>query len=53
MPKYDKWLQDVIDAAEEVIKNLGDIDYNEAVYEEALCHELRIRSIPSEKGVSR
>jgi len=49
MAKYDKWLQDVVDAAEEVMKNLGDIDYNEVVYEEALCHELRIRSIPYER----
>jgi len=49
MAKYEKWLQDVVNAAEEVIKNLGDIDYNEAVYEESLCHELRIRSIPYER----
>jgi len=53
MPKYDKWLQDVVDAAEEAMKQLRDINYNEAVYEEVLCHELRICSIPSEKGVSR
>ena len=49
MPKYNKWLQDVIDAAEEVMKNLGDIVYKEAVYEEALCHELRIRGILYER----
>lgn len=49
MSKYDKWLQDVEAAAEEVMKNLGDIDYKEPVYEEALAHELRLRKIPYER----
>lgn len=49
MPKYEEWLQDVVDAAYEVLINLGNIDYDEAVYEEALCHELRIRGIPYER----
>ena len=49
MAKYDKWLQDVDDAAREVIGNLGDVKYDECVYEEALCHELRIRGIPYER----
>jgi GxxExxY protein len=49
MAKYDKWLQDVADAAEEVMKGLGKIEYKEAVYEEALCHELRIRGIRYER----
>lgn len=49
MAKYEKWLQDVVDAAHEVLINLGNIHYDEAVYEEALCHELRIRSIPYER----
>ncbi|UCG91999.1 MAG: GxxExxY protein [candidate division WOR-3 bacterium] len=49
MPKYEKWLQDVVDAAEEVMKGLGNIEYKEAVYEEALCHEMRIRGIRYER----
>lgn len=49
MPKQEKWLDEVTSAAEEVLKNLGDIQYAEAVYEEALCHELRIRGIPYER----
>lgn len=49
MAKYEKWLQDVVDAAHEVLINLGNIDYDEAVYEEALCHELRIRGISYER----
>jgi GxxExxY protein len=49
MPKQEKWLEEVTTAAEEVLNNLGDIQYTEAVYEEALCHELRIRRIPYER----
>ena len=49
MPKHVKWLQDVEAAAREVMKNLGEIDYLERVYEEALAHELRVRKIPYER----
>jgi|GEM_PF-603223 len=49
MRKYEKWLQDVEAAAKEVIKYLGDIDYKEDVYEEALAHEMRLRKIPYER----
>jgi len=49
MAKYEKWLQDVISASEEVMKRLGAQDYKESVYEEALCHELRLRGIPYER----
>ena len=49
MAKYDKWLLDVETAAKEVMENLGEIDYLERVYEEALAHELRIRKIPYER----
>jgi GxxExxY protein len=49
MPQYETWLQNVKDAAEEVLANLGTIDYDERVYEEALCHELRIRDIAYER----
>lgn len=49
MPKQEKWLDEVTSAAEEVLKKLGDIQYTEAVYEEALCHELRIRGVPYER----
>lgn len=49
MSNKPKWLLEVVDAAEEVLKNLGDIQYIEGVYEEALCHELRLRGIPYER----
>jgi GxxExxY protein len=41
-------LAQVRDAAEEVLKVLGE-GYAEAVYEEALAHELRLRGIPYER----
>ncbi len=49
MSKYDKWLQDVESAAKEVISTLGDVQYKEDVYEEALAHEMRLRKIPYER----
>lgn len=49
MAKYDKWLQDVVDAAQEVMESLGHPEHLEGVFEEALCHELRLRGIPYER----
>lgn len=49
MANYDKWLQDVVEAAEEVLRNLPPVEFKEEAYEEALCHEMRIRGIPYER----
>lgn len=49
MADIPKWLDEPIDAAEEVLKHLGGMQYTEGIYEEALCHELRIRGVPYER----
>ncbi len=49
MANNERWLQDVVEAAEEVLRTLPSVDYKEGVYEEALSHEMRIRGIPYER----
>jgi len=42
------WLKDIEKAAKEVLNVLGE-GYTEAVYEEALAHELRLKKIPYDR----